>query len=368
MALIEISRGLFADHFVKEDPLTNNKTYGVIQNPDVRRRKGRRPVIPSAVAPKFQPVKEEKAAKKEISKSLAATNNSKDDKETSRPGSRDSSTSASSTKQPTLKRDGSNLFKAFAKAQNKPKLNRDETTASTNASLSGHEDVKMADADEADHSEEEEDDSMFLDTGTTKPGNKKRSADIKKEREDKQAKLRKMMDSDDEDEKAVPNIEDATNAKQEPVTAQQGGSQAETADDENDDVAWSDSDTEKQRQTAPAKDASATAKMEAEAPISIEPPKRRRGKRKVMKKRTMKDEEGFLVTKEEAVWESFSEDEPEPVVKTKEREKDKPKTAFYTTSQPASSSQKSSTAGSQGGTQTQTQKKRGDITSFFGRK
>jgi DNA polymerase delta subunit 3 len=55
---------------------------------------------------------------------------------------------------------------------------------------------------------------------------------------------------------------------------------------------------------------------------------RRRGKRRVMKKKTVKDEEGYLgkhglalsadirlpttVTKEEAVWESFSEDEPEP--------------------------------------------------------
>lgn len=55
---------------------------------------------------------------------------------------------------------------------------------------------------------------------------------------------------------------------------------------------------------------------------------RQRGKRRVMKKKTVKDEEGYLgeqipscslniglqskVTKEEAVWESFSEDEPEP--------------------------------------------------------
>ncbi len=31
-----------------------------------------------------------------------------------------------------------------------------------------------------------------------------------------------------------------------------------------------------------------------------------------MKKKTTKDEEGYLVTKEEPAWESFSEDEPEP--------------------------------------------------------
>lgn len=39
---------------------------------------------------------------------------------------------------------------------------------------------------------------------------------------------------------------------------------------------------------------------------------RRRGKRQVMKKRTVKDDEGYLVTREEPTWESFSEDEPAP--------------------------------------------------------
>ncbi|KAL9639576.1 MAG: hypothetical protein Q9164_000853 [Protoblastenia rupestris] len=36
---------------------------------------------------------------------------------------------------------------------------------------------------------------------------------------------------------------------------------------------------------------------------------RRRGRRKVMKKKTIKDDEGYLVTKEEPAWESFSEDD-----------------------------------------------------------
>lgn len=39
---------------------------------------------------------------------------------------------------------------------------------------------------------------------------------------------------------------------------------------------------------------------------------RRRGRRRVMKKRTVQDDEGYLVTKEEMAWESFSEDEPAP--------------------------------------------------------
>jgi len=36
-----------------------------------------------------------------------------------------------------------------------------------------------------------------------------------------------------------------------------------------------------------------------------------------MKKKTTKDEDGYLVTKEEPVWESFSEDEPAPLPKPK---------------------------------------------------
>lgn len=55
-------------------------------------------------------------------------------------------------------------------------------------------------------------------------------------------------------------------------------------------------------------------KRAAEEPAAA--PARRRGKRKVMKEVQMKDDEGYLVTKQEAAWESYSEDEkvkPEPV-------------------------------------------------------
>jgi DNA polymerase delta subunit 3 len=71
-----------------------------------------------------------------------------------------------------------------------------------------------------------------------------------------------------------------------------------------------------------------TGPIETEANVTSQGG-RRRGRRKVMKKKTVKDEDGYLgkhlqisvltpcisreaVTKEEAVWESFSEAEPEP--------------------------------------------------------
>ena len=88
---------------------------------------------------------------------------------------------------------------------------------------------------------------------------------------------------------------------------------------------------------------------------------RRRGRRKVMKKKTTKDAEGYLgmfsldvgsvlmrlpVTKEEPSWESFSEDEPPPSSKFKPL--------------PPSSAKSKKGSGSKAG--------QGNIMSFFGKK
>lgn len=88
---------------------------------------------------------------------------------------------------------------------------------------------------------------------------------------------------------------------------------------------------------APSKDPEPASKPESSEPkehVVVENG-RRRGKRKVMKKKTMKDAEGYLgnhprqylayptqmltklVTIEEPVWESFSEEEPAPPPKKK---------------------------------------------------
>ncbi|KAI9797663.1 MAG: hypothetical protein M1825_005722 [Sarcosagium campestre] len=73
--------------------------------------------------------------------------------------------------------------------------------------------------------------------------------------------------------------------------------------------------SEEESQGSPAIETSPIAVAQPEREKSEEPVVtvsngRRRGKRKIMKKLTVKDEEGFLVTREEPVWESFSEDEP----------------------------------------------------------
>lgn len=297
VVLTDISRGLYADVFVKEDPLQHSKTYGVIQNPEVRRRKGKRPILPSGPASKFQPAKEP-----------ARHAAPKTEDTASRPSSRDSTITP--PKQPTLKRGGSSILSAFSKTQ-PPKPKNDS------------QDTKMSD-DEG----ESEDEAMFLDTGTTRPA-KKRGSDAKKEREDKAAKLRKMMDDDEDEIAAAPKVEDAA-ANAGPIATDQPD-----ADDQEGNVAWSNSEGEK----------GVAAKQD-------EGPKRRRGKRKVMKKRTMKDEDGYLVTKEEPVWESFSESEKEDT---------KPVKAAFPKSQPSQTQKSAAGKGTQ-------KKGKADIMSFFGKK
>lgn len=352
VTLTDISRGLFTDVFMKEDPLQHNKTYGVIQNPNVRRRKGKRPVVPQGPAPKFQPVKDEpkktsifptKSAAKPSTPASAPKN-----EDASRPSSRDSTSTTSSAKQPTLKRDASDLFKAFAKQGR-----RISTPTSAPKSTNKDEDTTMKDAADDDEGESEED-ALFLDTNTRKPGTtKKRPSDAKKKKEERAAELRKLVQSDDEaeSESAEPKAEKGTDAKPE----SKDDKDDEDANEEEQ-VAWSDSDSEKKKKPEP--------KPEPEP--QHEGPKRRRGKRKVMKKRTMKDEDGYLVTKEEAVWESFSEDEPEPAPAA--AKKDVPRSSFgkmqtqthsQSQSQSKAGAKKKGGGGAGGG---------GNIMSFFGKK
>ncbi|PGH02456.1 DNA polymerase delta subunit 3 [Blastomyces parvus] len=257
-----------------EDPLEHGKQYGMILNRDVKRRSGL-PPAPPPPAP-IQMVKKPKLAKTDEAPKPTKV------EEPPQPQAKNQAPQASSTissrpssrghadKPSTLKRDTSNIFKAFAKS--KPKVKKDTPERSSgpgveSAEPSGPEDVAL------DVSSEEEREDLFLDTGT-KSSDSKREA--KKEREEK---LRKMM----EDEEMTDAPEPLTTEEPEP---------AETSQPEE------------------------VPKPEPEEEMSA-PKGRRRGRRQVMKKKTMKDAEGYLVTKEEPVWESFSEDEAPPPAKRK---------------------------------------------------
>ncbi|KAJ4512030.1 CDC27 protein [Exophiala dermatitidis] len=373
VTLTDINRGLFQETFTKEDPLLNNKTYGIIQNQYVRRRKGKKPVVPKGPPPKFQAVKEDpkpSSNKPDPKPAVAAATAAKKDDHQSRPSSRDSTSTAASGQKPApLKRDASDLFKAFAKqSQQKPKAKAKPTpTATATPPQTKDPDTPMFDDDEEGESDDE---ALFLHTGTRKPATtKKRPSDVKQEREDKAAKVRKLFGSDDEEEEAepaaVPKVEKAAGLEAEPVIAQKGTD----VNDDDDEVAWSDSDTErKKKNDSGANDFDRTgAGAGAEAGHNVTSgPRRRRGKRKVMKKRTTKDEDGYLVTKEEAVWESFSEEEePEPMPAAKKPMPTPTPRSSLPTGSGKSQSQKGAGAGAGG---KPGPKKGGTIMSFFGKK
>lgn len=83
------------------------------------------------------------------------------------------------------------------------------------------------------------------------------------------------------------------------------------------------------------------------------PPKKRRVRRQVMKKKTYKDAEGYLVTKQEPVWESAEED----VVEAQEAKRPK-----------VESVAKKGSASASGGARGEGKRGQGNIMKFFGRK
>lgn len=377
-SLTDVSRSIFTEYHSKQDPLIHNKDYGIIQNPHVRRRQGKRPtgidLSVTAPAAKIQAVKSEvkqglkpaSAIRKEEAK---ISGNGEDT--ASRPSSRDStSTVTEGKKVPGLKHESSSLFRAFAKQKEKPTLKKQDTTAS---SVSKDTDLKM----EEESLGESEDEALFLDTNTKKPAvSKKRAADVQKEKEEKRKKLRRMMEDDADAENEVPSVDETTANTAEPTTAKAGKGDDETApagdeQKEKDTVAWSDSDADEETNDDKAShktNSQTTDALSQDPTLMSLAPKRKRGKRKIMKKRTMKDEDGYLVTREEEAWESFSEDEPEvskPVLAGKSKQAGS--TGGSGSAPSSQAKQKSGTNKSSAKTGTGTSGKK-DIMSFFGKR
>ncbi|KER00198.1 hypothetical protein AUEXF2481DRAFT_156 [Aureobasidium subglaciale EXF-2481] len=276
--LTECNRAIMATA-AKEDLLETYKQYGVIQNGQVKRRAMRtQQHSKQASAQKPEPlVSATKSAKPMFASARPtasdAPNKTTTSNESTPASSQPSQTSAkpAATKPATLKREGSSLFKAFAKA--KPKKTQSQTTESSAEPTPTAEPVETEDEAMHDLSDEEADDedTAMLDEGAiTETGGKS-----KKEREDE---LRRMMDMEDAPMAEAPN---------KTIAAEDSGA----AQDESDVQLQA---TEEPVETVTVSDG------------------RRRGRRRVMKKKTVQDEEGYLVTREEPGWESFSEEEPAP--------------------------------------------------------
>ncbi|KAI9800312.1 MAG: hypothetical protein M1833_003426 [Piccolia ochrophora] len=272
--------------YAGEDPLEYGQLYGAIRNPNVKRRSGKRPP-PSATAPPA-PSREKSATstatkpEKGISRTGAPISGGTQEQ---KPNSRSTgsgtvpSDRAKASKPSSFKRDSSDIFKSFAKS--KPKVKRADTEDSA-ASEANYAVKKNASQDKdepmKDASEDEQEEDLVL------PASRPRT-EMDPDRQSKaqrEEQLKKMMDVDDE-----------------PMMDSPSGSEAVSPESNTAEV-------------PPVKPES-----EAEEPPVITSNGRRRGKRKVTKKKTVKDEEGYLVTREEPIWESFSEDEPAPPPKVK---------------------------------------------------
>lgn len=311
--------------YAKEDPLEVAKQYGTIVNPHTKRRsgRGRTPQIlpPTASGPSsgvdsknVQASESPDSVPPETAKQKKEPAIKTKDSKIQKP---DASAAKSSTIKPSLKREGSSIFKAFAKSKGKPGKLSTENSVATSAEPSAAEDESMKDA-----SEDEQEEDLVLPSSRRSQADKEAALKVKAEREER---LRQMMDVDDEEPKEPA-------AKTEP--------EKDPPDD-----------GERPR-TSNSNDSATINKRSALPPTADEPKKRRRGHRRIVKKVTAKDEEGYLVTKEEPVWESFSEEEPTAALKPKA-------SSTLSTVAPSSSSGAKAKKGTRG---------KGSIASFFAKK
>ncbi|KAF1810501.1 hypothetical protein P152DRAFT_460641 [Eremomyces bilateralis CBS 781.70] len=274
-----------------EDPLTSWKQYGVIQNPLAIRRTRQNALssTPSAdnrERPSATPRLSQGSVKAGEGSKLSS--NSTNSTSTPKPLATKSKPAPKTGSLGSLGRGTSSLSKAFAKA--KPKTVPEPVKKT--------EDEPMMDA-----SEEEDDEAVLFDD------HGKSNEDAMKERAARQEALLTMMEDDDDN----VEMQDAKPEVDSPASAAPIDSAAESQ---------------------PEQPSTESPTMEGG---------KKRSRRRVTKKVTSKDEEGYLVTKEEQVWESFSEDEPDPPKKTKQA--------------PAPPSAKTKKGGPKAG--------QGNITSFF---
>ncbi|OXV09038.1 hypothetical protein Egran_03197 [Elaphomyces granulatus] len=266
-----------------EDPLEYGKQCGITQNKNVMRRSGSWQPPPRPASRAAQEAPPKLGAVKQGSKrepSLESKKGKEGEPADTRSASQQS-TSRSLAK-PTgknvpSKREKSDLFKSFAKA--KPRQVKQESNA---PAASEEESAKegefplfefIFDDDDNDEDASEEREDLFLDTGERKNS---KNTESRREREEK---LKKMMEDDDDE---MPDVSTAPDGPQD----------------------------ESPPPPPPEKQAELKEEITSHGG-------RRRGRRQVMKKKTIKDEEGYLVTIQEPMWESFSEDEPVPPPKKK---------------------------------------------------
>jgi DNA polymerase delta subunit 3 len=250
-SLTECNRKI-AVECASEDPLVAWKQYGTIQNPNVKRRTQKRPPLPATSNAKEAPAKANPAPALE----KQATKASNEPEPTSAKATpvpeknTDATKKKTATKPVTLKREASSIFKSFAKGANKAKKPAStESSAAPSPAPVPAEDESMGGMSDDDIDSPAVDEEIEVDAGTGRS------------KKDREADLKAMMDADDEEmEDVADGVSD--NALDAPK------------DDENE--ASQESTKEEQKETMTVENG------------------RRRGRRRVMKKKTVKDDEGYL--------------------------------------------------------------------------
>ncbi|KAF1821810.1 uncharacterized protein K489DRAFT_257189 [Dissoconium aciculare CBS 342.82] len=329
--LAECNRKITAAH-AGEDPLVAWKAYGTIQNSNVRRRTARVPPAPvPAAAVASKPVaKEAPAAKTATTKpdSKESTNSTTTQKA---PAEMSKSDTAKSSKVAPSKASASSIFKSFAKTA--PVTKKPAPTQSKNDSQASAASVQDTNMTGFSDDDDEADDASLPEELFAKDSQAESSGKSKKDRE---AELQAMMEQDDdEDEEAAKSKADGEDGDQ--------------------DAEMDDADALESQDSSTKKADAPEADVEEEEPKVIVQNGRRRGKRRVPKKRTVRDEEGYL---EELAWESFSEEDVAPAASAAAKKAKISNTASNTNKGPASTKR---SAGDKGG-------KAGNIMSFFGKK
>lgn len=252
--LTECNRKIAAEN-AAEDPLEAWKQYGTIQNPNVKRRTQKRPppvAAPAPSVPKPAAATKAPALEKQASKASNETESASAKATPVPEKDTDASKKKTATKPITAKRQSSDIFKAFAKKGNQAKKeNSTESSAAPSPAPAPApaEDEPMGGMSDDDPEDIAQDEEVEAGAGTGKS------------KKDRQAELEAMMDAEDEP------MEDAS----------------EGASDEA-----LDAPQEEKEDAAEAK-----KEEEPKETMTVENG-RRRGRRRVMKKKTVKDEEGYL--------------------------------------------------------------------------
>ncbi|UNI20399.1 CDC27 protein [Purpureocillium takamizusanense] len=261
----------------EKDPATAAQKFGIVLNPNLRKRT--RDGRPETLAPAAQkPIKAESVQK------LAPTNPSppkatqdppsKLKKEPSDAAPKNPTPSSSSSKKSvsTSKRGGpGGIMQSFAKAASRP-------PSKPKTAPEKDDDSAMALSDDG-----EADDADIIASKETSTD----AAAVRRTRKEREEELKRMMEEDEEEDE--DEEKDGSN---------------EQSDEEMQDAVDPDTQTVAE---PPAQD-----KPEDKEPaevVSSTGDGRRRGKRRIMKKKRILDDQGYMVTIQEPGWESFSEDE-----------------------------------------------------------